>query len=80
MLAAIAGYAWAVLGRARRALAISAIVAALYGYLYVLLTKEDHALVVGSIGLFATLALVMYLTRRIDWYATIAPTAASDSR
>jgi inner membrane protein len=80
VVATITGYAWSVLGRARRAGAIGAIVAALYGYLYVLLTKEDHALVVGSIGLFATLALVMYLTRRVDWYAAIAPPAPETPR
>jgi inner membrane protein len=80
VVATVTGYAWSVLGRARRAGAIGAIVAALYGYLYVLLTKEDHALVVGSLGLFATLALVMYLTRRIDWYVAIAPPARETPR
>lgn len=40
----------------------------LYGFLFVLLQLEDYALLLGSIGLFAILALVMYLTRRIDWF------------
>jgi len=40
----------------------------LYGWLYVLLQLEDYALLIGSLGLFFILALVMYLTRRIDWY------------
>ncbi len=40
----------------------------LYGYLYVLLELEDYSLLLGSLGLFAILALVMYLTRKIDWY------------
>jgi inner membrane protein len=39
----------------------------LYGYLFVLLQLEDYALLMGSLGLFAILALVMFLTRRIDW-------------
>lgn len=64
----VGGYARAVLGSTTRASVIAAIVAALYAYLYVLLTQEDYALLVGSIGLFATLGAVMYLTRRIDWY------------
>jgi inner membrane protein len=29
---------------------------------------EDYALLTGSIGLFAMLAVVMYLTRRVNWY------------
>ncbi|MGZ5440283.1 MAG: inner membrane CreD family protein [Thermoanaerobaculia bacterium] len=40
---------------------------AVYGYLYVLLQLEDWALLMGSIGLFLILALVMYTTRRVDW-------------
>lgn len=41
----------------------------LYGYCFVLLQLEDYALVMGSLGLFTVLSAVMYLTRRIDWYA-----------
>ena len=40
----------------------------LYGFLYLLLRLEDYALLAGSIGLFAMLAGVMYLTRRVNWY------------
>jgi inner membrane protein len=42
--------------------------ALLYGLLYLLLLREQTALVLGSLGLFAALALVMVLTRRVDWY------------
>jgi inner membrane protein len=68
VVSVVGGYALAVLRSAARASVIAAIVAALYGYLYVLLTQEDYALLVGAIGLFATLGAVMYLTRRVDWY------------
>lgn len=44
------------------------ILSGLYGYLYLLLRLEDYALVAGAVGLFVMLALVMFLTRRIDWY------------
>jgi inner membrane protein len=30
---------------------------------------EDLALLVGSIGLFAALAMAMYLSRKTDWYS-----------
>jgi inner membrane protein len=40
----------------------------LYGFLYLLLRLEDYALLAGSIGLFLMLAVVMFLTRRINWY------------
>ena len=40
---------------------------ALYGSLYVLLKSEDHALLLGSLLVFAALAAVMALTRKLDW-------------
>ncbi len=40
----------------------------LYGFLYVLLQQEDYALLLGSIGLFITLGIVMYITRKIKWF------------
>ena len=46
----------------------------LYGFIFVLIRLEDTALLVGSIGLFLVLALVMYASRKISWYNT-APAA-----
>jgi inner membrane protein len=40
----------------------------LYGYLYILMQLQDYALLMGSFGLFIVLAIVMYLTRNIDWF------------
>ena len=42
---------------------------ALYGALYVLLKSEDHALLLGSLLVFAALAAAMVATRRLDWTA-----------
>ncbi|HTO53843.1 MAG TPA: cell envelope integrity protein CreD [Myxococcota bacterium] len=72
VVAAVGGYAGSVLGSARRGLSIAGVVASLYGYLYTLLMAEDYALLFGSIGLFAVLALFMWLTRRVDWYTAAA--------
>ena len=41
---------------------------ALYGVLYLLLGLEDSALLLGSLMLFAILAAIMWLTRKLDWY------------
>lgn len=61
-------YASHMLGSARRGLPFGAAMALLYGLLYVLLQLEQTALVVGSIALFAVLAAVMVLTRKVNWY------------
>ncbi|ABK18332.1 cell envelope integrity protein CreD [Syntrophobacter fumaroxidans] len=47
---------------------IAGVLVALYGFLFVLLQLEDYALLLGSMGLFVSLSLVMFLTRRIDWF------------
>jgi inner membrane protein len=41
----------------------------IYALLYGLVSSEDHALLMGALALLATVALLMYLTRRVDWYA-----------
>jgi len=46
------------------------IFALVYGLLYLLVTSEDYALLAGSLSLFALLATVMLLTRRVDWYGS----------
>lgn len=47
---------------------IMGILTILYSYLFVVLQLEDYALIMGSIGLLIILAIVMYMTRRINWY------------
>lgn len=39
----------------------------LYSFIYVIIQLENYALLVGSIGLFVILALVMLVSRKIDW-------------
>jgi inner membrane protein len=64
----IGGYARAVLNGLKQALSVVAALVSLYGFLYLLLRLEDYALLSGSIGLFIVLALVMFVTRRMNWY------------
>ncbi|MDE3071483.1 MAG: cell envelope integrity protein CreD [Pseudomonadota bacterium] len=74
----VGGYAAAVL-RARRAGAmLGGVLALVYAMLYGLIAAEQYALLIGALVLLATVALMMYLTRRIDWYA-YAPVAAAAS-
>jgi inner membrane protein len=66
----VSGYALRILGGPRPASAIAASMSTLYALLFVLLSLEDLALLVGSVAGFLVLAGVMYLTRNIDWYGT----------
>lgn len=40
----------------------------LYLFLFVILQLEDVALLIGSIGLFIILGIIMYFSRKINWY------------
>jgi inner membrane protein len=74
----IAFYAGFALGDRRRGLLLAPVLAAAYAFLYAALQSEDYALLIGSLGLFAILAAVMVLTRRVDWYRPQGRAAGTD--
>lgn len=51
------------------ALIISALMFLLYSFLYVLLLLEDFSLLLGSFGVFVAMAVIMYVTRNVNWYS-----------
>jgi inner membrane protein len=66
IVAMIGLYARAIFASGRGALALGAMLTALYAFLFVTLQAEDHALMIGAIGLLFLLACVMYATRRMN--------------
>jgi len=40
----------------------------LYSFIFVIIQLEDYALLMGSIGIFLILAVLMFISRKIDWY------------
>jgi inner membrane protein len=62
-------YCLKVLKSGRRALIIAGLLGAIYGFLYIALQLQDYSLLFGTGGLFAVLAILIYVTRNIDWYA-----------
>lgn len=65
----VSGYSTTILGGRQRGFVIAAVLAALYAFLFMTLKAENYALLAGAAGLWVALAAVMYMTRRIDWYA-----------
>lgn len=53
----------------RRADVVAVGLPAVYAFLFVILRLQDYSLLIGTAGLFVALALVMWVTRNIDWYA-----------
>jgi inner membrane protein len=50
------------------AIATATLLTILFSFLYILLQNQDYALLIGSIGVFVVLALVMSLSKKVDWY------------
>lgn len=46
---------------------IAIALSALYIFIYIIIQLENYALLVGSLGLFFILGMVMYFSRKIDW-------------
>lgn len=67
VLALITIYSRAILQGFKFPLLICTSLASLYGFIYVIIQLENYALLVGSIGLFLILAIIMFASRRIDW-------------
>lgn len=62
-------YSVKVLKSGKRTFILVGLLAAIYGFLYIALQLQDYSLLFGTAGLFAVLAIIIYLTRNIDWYA-----------
>ena len=39
-----------------------------YSLIYILIHLQDYSLLIGSVMLFSILAVIMYISRNIDWY------------
>lgn len=48
-------------------LVISMITALSYGFIFTIIQLEDTALLVGSLGLFAVVAITMWVSRKVNW-------------
>jgi inner membrane protein len=75
LLAVNAGWVFQSRVQGARALVVFAL---LYTLIYLLLTLEDNALLVGAIASFFAVAAAMYVTRHIDWYGSL-PSAAHET-
>jgi inner membrane protein len=40
-----------------------------YGFIFIIILQQDFSLLIGSIGLFVIIAMLMYFSRKIAWYS-----------
>ena len=60
-------YVGSVMRSSRLALFISFVLTVVYAYIFCIIQLQDYALLMGSIGLFIALAIIMYFSRRLQW-------------
>lgn len=60
-------YSKSVLKSIKFSMLIGLSLAALYGYIFIIIQLENYALITGSIGLFLILASIMFVSNKIDW-------------
>ena len=66
-IALVVAYAHGVFQVRRASQLLGLIMVLVFGFMFTLIHQQDMALLFGSIGLFLVLALVMWVSRRIDW-------------
>ena len=67
-LSLITGYTSAILKSKNIGLLLLGILSILYTFIFTIMQLEDYALLIGSLGIFIILGIVMYYSRKIDWY------------
>jgi len=68
VLTMVFAYSGSFLKKRINSLMLTAVLAASFIFIFVLLQMETYALVTGSVVLFFILGMIMYLTRKINWY------------
>ncbi|NWF88131.1 MAG: cell envelope integrity protein CreD, partial [Ignavibacteriaceae bacterium] len=51
---------------------IMTILTLFYGLMYIILQLQDYALLFGNISLFIVLAVIMFLTRKLNWFEVLS--------
>lgn len=69
LLLIVTPYTGVVLGRRRYGLLVGVMMGLTYALLYVLVSAQHAALMLGSLSLLGAIAGLMYVTRRINWYS-----------
>jgi inner membrane protein len=63
----ISVFSYSILESKKFSLLILGSLTSLYSFIYIITQLEDYALLVGSIGLFFILSIIMLVSNKIDW-------------
>lgn len=54
--------------RNKQSLITGSLLVVLYAFLYTTLQLQDFSLLFGSVGIFTVIAIIMYVSRKVNWY------------
>lgn len=60
-------YISGVMKSSKLALFISFVLTVVYSYIFIIIQLQDYSLLMGSIGLFIALAVIMFFSRKLQW-------------
>ncbi|MDR0794950.1 MAG: cell envelope integrity protein CreD [Tannerella sp.] len=69
----ITAYSHSIFKETKQTLLMGGFLTVLYLFLFTVLQLEDLALLFGSVGLLIALAVVMYISRKVDWFRNNEP-------
>ncbi len=55
-------------GRTKQGLMTGSLLLVLYAFLYTTLQLQDFSLLFGSVGIFAVIAIIMFVSRKVNWF------------
>lgn len=73
----IGWYVRSILRSAKMSLFVTVLLMIQYGFVFTLIQLQDYALLMGSIGLFITLGVVMFFSRKIKWEQEVTSSSPS---
>lgn len=60
-------YVGSIMRSGKLAAFISLVLGVVYAYIFTIIQLQDYSLLMGSIGLFVALAIIMYFSRKLQW-------------
>jgi inner membrane protein len=63
----IAWFVKGILAETKLTLLLAVILTLIYSYIFTILQLQDYSLLLGSVGLFITLAIIMHYSKKIHW-------------
>lgn len=78
IISLISAYSHSIFKSIRITMLSSLSIVVLYVFLFVILQMEDLSLLLGSIGLFIILGIVMYLSKKVNWYGQLRTSNTSE--